>query len=129
MVALADFQNLRGYFGVDYPTQNSWGASTGAPMSPFILLRSEEQGLYAGVTAPSSELVAWHTELRRATAVDRPRAAQAHHRRQRVAIRFAAVHVPYIQPGETRTLTPIALEAFRGLAAGRGHLQGLARPG
>ena len=31
-----------------------------------------------------------------------------------VATRFAAVHVPYIQPGETGTLTPIAPEAFRG---------------
>jgi len=31
-----------------------------------------------------------------------------------VATRFAAVHVPYIQPGETRSLTPVALEAYQG---------------
>jgi hypothetical protein len=31
-----------------------------------------------------------------------------------VATRFAAVHVPFIQPGETRVLTPVALEAFTG---------------
>ena len=31
-----------------------------------------------------------------------------------MATRFAAIHVPYIQPGETRALTPIALEAYQG---------------
>ena len=59
------YDNLRGYYGVDYPTQFHPSAPfAGAPMSPFFLMRGEKQGLYAGVRAPSSELVAWHTELR-----------------------------------------------------------------
>ena len=59
------YQNLRGYFGVDYPIQFATASSSvGTPMTPYILLRSQDQGLYAGVTEPSAELVAWHTELR-----------------------------------------------------------------
>lgn len=119
------YQNMRGYYGVDYPTQfSAWSAGVGAPMSPYILLRSANQGLYVGVLSPSSELVAWHTELRpgfsdslsKAVSLDvqgtvpgSPSIAG-----KDVATRFAAVHVPYIQPGETRSLTPVALEAYQG---------------
>jgi hypothetical protein len=40
------YQNLRGYYGVDYPTQFHPSAPfVGAPMSPFILLRSDQKGL------------------------------------------------------------------------------------
>jgi hypothetical protein len=118
------YNNLRGYFGVDYPTQvAAWGASTGSPMAPFMLLRSENQGLYAGVwspegTDPDSELVAWHSELRPGygSSIDwrvsggKPTTGAV----PRSHIRFAAVHVPYIQPGEKRTLTPVMLQAFQG---------------
>ncbi len=107
------FQNLSGYYGVDYPTQCGFG---GAPMSPYILLRGAKQGLYVGVAAPSSELVAWHLELRPGygNAIDSRVPQQSAISGKDVAIRFAAVHVPYILPGETRTLTPIAMEAYRG---------------
>ncbi|MCL5995802.1 MAG: DUF6259 domain-containing protein [Chloroflexi bacterium] len=123
------FQNLRGYYGVDYPTQfSTWGAGSGAPMSPYILLRSERQGLYAGVVsmpgnaAPSAELVAWHAELRPGygSSIDtrvpeqQTIAGKDAALSTTVATRFAAVHVPYIQPGETRALTPVALEAYEG---------------
>jgi len=111
------FQNLRGYYGVDYPTQfATWGASCGAPMSPYILLRGAKQGLYVGVNAPSSELVAWHAELR--PGYDSSMEARVPEELtiggKDVATRFAVVHVPCILPGETRTLTPIVLEAFQG---------------
>ena len=33
-------------------------------MSPFFLMRGAEPGTVSGSHAPSSELVAWHTELR-----------------------------------------------------------------
>ena len=111
------FQNLRGYYGVDYPTQfGPWSPGCGAPMSPFFLLRGAKQGLYAGVAAPSPELVAWHTELRPGygSSIDARVPEQLVISGKDVATRFAAVHVPYIQPGETRALTPIALEAFQG---------------
>jgi hypothetical protein len=111
------YNNMRGYFGVDYPTQiASWGPASGAPMSPFILLRGEKQGLYAGITTPSPELVAWGTELRPGygSSIDHRVPESQSVSGKDVATRFAAIHVPYIQPGETRTLTPIALEAYQG---------------
>jgi hypothetical protein len=115
------YQNLRGYYGVDYPTQFHPGAPfVGTPMAPFVLLRSENEGIYFGVNKPSSELVAWHTELRPGygSSIDSrvqgsgPMAADMEE--PITTTRFAAVHVPYIQPGETRTLTPIVIESYRG---------------
>jgi hypothetical protein len=111
------FDNMRGYFGVDYPTQLSHSShATGAPMTPFILLRSEKEGLYAGICAPSAELVAWNTELRPGygSSIDHRVPDGSVIGDKDVATRFAAIHVPYIQPGETRALTPIALEAYQG---------------
>jgi len=111
------YQNLRGYFGVDYPTQfGPWVAASGAPMSPFFLLRGAKQGLYAGVYAPSAELVVWHTELRPGygSSIDGRVPEALNISGKDVATRFAAVHVPYVLPGEKRTLTPIALEAYQG---------------
>jgi hypothetical protein len=83
-------------------------------MSPFFLLRGPEEGLYAGVDAPSSELVAWHTELRPGYGSSIDWRVSGGRHAPDAALRFAAVHVPYIQPGETRALTPIALEPFQG---------------
>jgi hypothetical protein len=110
------YQNTRGYYGVDFPTQFGSGVSGGTPMSPFILLRGPRQGLYAGVAQASSELVAWHTELRPGygDSMTARVAERGTLSGQEAHTRFAAVHVPYIQPGETRTLTPVALEPFVG---------------
>ena len=116
------FQNMRGYFGVDFPTQVAqWSPGVGAPMSPYILLRDEDQGLYVGVAEPSAELVAWHAELRPGygSSIDaRVSGGQVPNTRtisgKDIATRFAAVHIPYIMPGETRALTPVALEAYQG---------------
>jgi len=111
------FQNLRGYYGVDYPTQvGGWSPALGAPCSPYILLRGARQGLYMGVCAPSSELVAWLGELRPGygSSIDARVPATAAIAGRDVATRFAAVHVPYIQPGEKRELTPVALQPFEG---------------
>jgi hypothetical protein len=109
------YHNLRGYYGVDYPIQFSGaGHSAGAPTAPFILLRGADQGIYIGLNAPSYELAAWHTELRPGygSSIDW-RVSGGQHAPQ-AATRCAAVHIPYIQPGETRTLTPIALQAYQG---------------
>jgi hypothetical protein len=111
------YDNLRGYFGADYPVQFApWSPSIGAPMSPYFLLRSPDQGLYAGVVSPGSEVVAWHTELRPGygSSIDFRLPEELNISGKDVAIRFAAVHVPYIQPGEKRVLTPIALQPFQG---------------
>ncbi|NPV52451.1 MAG: hypothetical protein HPY71_02890 [Firmicutes bacterium] len=111
------FQNLRGYYGVDYPTQfGPWSPSCGAPMSPFCLLRGAKQGLYVGICEPSPELVAWHAELRPGygSSIDARVPEGLSIGGKDVATRFAAVHIPFIMPGETRSLTPVALEAFEG---------------
>jgi len=85
-------------------------------MSPFFLLRSIDQGLYAGVTSPDNELVAWHTELHPGygSSINSKVPEEKVIAGIDVATRFAAVQIPYIQPGETRVLTPVALEAFQG---------------
>jgi hypothetical protein len=109
------YDNLRGYFGVDYPTQFHPSAPfTGTPMSPFFLMRAEKQGLYAGVRSSSSELVAWHTELRPGYGSSIDWRVSGGEHAPNAAVRFAAVHLPYIQPGETRELTPIALAPYQG---------------
>ena len=59
------YQNLRGYYGSDYPVQFSPIAyGCGSPMSPYILLRGPDEGLFAGTARDTTELVAWGTELR-----------------------------------------------------------------
>lgn len=111
------YDNLRGYFGIDYPTQFHPGAPySGAPMTPFFLLRGAKQGLYAGAVSPSTEYVAWHTELRPGygVSIDHRAPETLEIGGKDVQTRFAAVHVPYIRPGETRKLTPIALQPYQG---------------
>lgn len=111
------FENTLGYYGFDYPVQygpDSW--RSGAPAVPYVLLRSADQGLYAGVSEPSAELVAWHNELRPGydSAIDSRVPDSPSISGLDVASRFAAIHLPYIQPGESRRLTPIALQTFQG---------------
>ncbi len=111
------YDNLRGYYGMDYPVQVSEGvAYCGAPMSPFILLGSPLEGLYVGVGRPSAELVAWQTELHPgyASSMDSRVPATGTIAGKDVAVRFAAVHVPFVAPGESRELTPIMCRAFTG---------------
>ncbi|NLG24909.1 MAG: hypothetical protein GX558_06110, partial [Clostridiales bacterium] len=90
--------------------------AVGAPMSPFFLMRGEAQGLYAGVKSPSEELVAWHCELRPGydSAIDSRVPLQDEIAGKPVHTLFAPVHMCYIQPGDGRELTPIALQAFVG---------------
>jgi hypothetical protein len=111
------YDNHHGYYGFDHPVQASSAvAYSGAPMSPFVLLRDARQGLYAGISAPSPELVVWHTELRPAyeSSIDHRVPVQPTIDGIDVATRFAAVHLPYVLPGETRELTPVTLQAFQG---------------
>lgn len=110
------YQNMRGYYGVDYPTQVGPPSACGAPTTPFCLLRNASQGLYVGVYEPCPELVVWHTELRPGygSSIDSRVPEEPSIDGKDVAIRFSAVHIPYIQPGESRELTPIMLQAFEG---------------
>ncbi len=111
------FDNTLGYYGFDYPVQygpDSW--RSGAPAVPYVLLRSADQGLYVGVNEPSAELVAWHNELRPGydSAIDSRVPTSSSISGLDVATRFAAIHLPYIQPGESRSLTPITVQPYQG---------------
>lgn len=112
-----NFDNWRGYFGVDYPTLlPDWNAASGAPMTPYILLRGPKQGLYIGVNSSSTEFVTWYLELRPGygSSMNERAPEQLTIGGKEVSTRFTAAHMPYVQPGETRELTPIALEIFDG---------------
>jgi hypothetical protein len=111
------YDELTASFSVDHPAQvGPWSVASCSPANPFMLLRTTDQGLYIGPAGRSTDLIAWHTELRPGheswldRRVPRTRQIGGHD----VAIRFAPVQLPNIQPGETRDLIPIALEAYRG---------------
>ncbi len=107
-----NFQNQLGYFGFDYPEQY-YGFS---PDVPFVLFLGEGGGLSAGVRDDRSEIVAWNVELRPGweSSIDGRLPAGDTLAGVPVQTRFTVLHMPYVQPGETRDLTPIALQAFRG---------------
>ena len=114
-----NFENTCGYWGVDYPTQMaSRGASSGmTPVSPFMMILSREpgerdpheQGLYVGIADHRYDLVSWRSEL-----VPGMQDAIAGRVDPDATIRFSTVHLPFVPPGETRTLTPIVVELFQG---------------
>jgi len=111
------YQNLRGYYGSDYPVQFSpVSAASATPMVPFMLVRSPQEGLYLGGAEDTTELVAWHTELRPGYSdsidcrVPEPGSIPG----AVTSIRVAAVALPYIRPGERRQVPPMALECYRG---------------
>lgn len=106
------FDNTRGYFGNDLPIQPiSW-----TPHMPFCLLKSEGQGLYVGLGSCEGELVSLMAELTPGydSAIDSHVPTVDRIAGKPVATRFAAVHVPHVMPGETRRLTPIVVEPYRG---------------
>jgi hypothetical protein len=105
------FENICGYWGVDYPTQMaSRGSSAGAtPVSPFMMIMARDQGMYVGVAQRRDDLVSWHSELVPGfedAILARPEAD--------ARIRFSTVHLPFIPPGAAKTLTPITIEMFTG---------------
>lgn len=106
------YQNIHGYFGVDYPTQY---VSAGV-MSPFALVCTEEGGLYVGHGNMDFACTAWHTELRPgySNSIDQSVPKEDFIGGKPVHTRFGVVHQAYIQPGEQRKLTPVMLQAYEG---------------
>jgi hypothetical protein len=112
------FENSVGYYGVDVPTQlaQKWMPGYGAPAVPYTLLQANGQGLYLAVAEATTELVAWHAELwpgyadsleSRVPLTDEISGVP-------VRIQLAAVHLPYLMPGERRTLPPIVATFYSG---------------
>jgi hypothetical protein len=113
------FESNCGYWGVDVPSQvgGQWIGKAGmVPVSPFMLLLGEDQGLYMGVAARRWDVVAWWSELHPGYEESMQRLAPALGQigGHDVAIRVAAAHAPFVLPGESRDLTPILVEPFRG---------------
>lgn len=109
------FTNFPGYFGVEHPTFTDNQMMNG-PQVPWILLRDENRGLYLGIDEPSSELITWFAELLPGysdsigSTVPDTATIGGHD----VAVHVAAVHLPFLPPGERRTLTAVALSGFQG---------------
>lgn len=111
------FENQCPYHGADYPTQiEGWHPASGTPMVPFTLLQGEYQGLYAGIYQPSPEFITWSAELRPgySNSINARVPEELYIGGKEVSTRFAAIHIPYILPGETRSLPPVALQAYEG---------------
>ena len=106
------FANQPGYYGVDYPTQ----FFEGTVHSPFVLLRTADQGLYVGIHQTAFEAVFWENELRPGYGESMEGLVPETEfiGGKPVQTRFAAVQLPYILPGESRSLAPIALCPYQG---------------
>lgn len=109
------FANFPGYFGVEHPTYTD-GPMISTPQMPWVLLRDDQRGLYLGIDEPAPDLVSWFAELLPGysdsleSTVPDANAIGGHP----VALHVAAVHLPFVPPGEQRALTPIALAGFEG---------------
>ncbi|MEI7634260.1 MAG: DUF6259 domain-containing protein [bacterium] len=104
------FENERGYWGTEYPIQ-----IVATPESPFMLIQSKEQGLYAGCHDTSAqaraefvlELKPGYTTPPHVPPNDSLGSQDAH-------IEFKVAHHPFIQPSECRESSPIILKPYKG---------------
>jgi len=114
------FDNAMGFCSVRHPTfanvSNNTLASVGAPVVPFILLENGRRGMYLGVDEPSAELVVWHGELHPgwSDSVGGRVPTDDELGGRQVRLPFHAVHVPFVLPGQSRRLTPVALQPYDG---------------
>lgn len=106
------FEDNCGYWGVDYGTQYI----KGVPEAPYVLLNNGKEGMYFGVKTDSCEMVSWHSELRPGyeNSMDYKVPKEIVVNDEKVHIRFAAIHMPYIMPKEKRNLTPIIMDTYKG---------------
>lgn len=109
------FQNINGYWGVDTPTQTS-ARQHASPTSSFLLLRSAERGLYLGVDDQAGEHVTWQIELHPGYASNLHGLVPEGDRigQHDIFTCLDTWHMPYVQPGETRRLSPVVLRPFTG---------------
>jgi hypothetical protein len=111
------FRNVPGYYGVDRPTYLNEGEGTvGAPVAPFLVLDGGDRGLLLAVDEPSSELVGWHAELHPGwiDSISRSVPTSDDGLPERVRVQVTAAQLPWIEPGGSRTLTPVALSVHDG---------------
>ena len=106
------FINNKGYFGVDHPSL--WMGQN--PQQPFLVVDGKEEGFCAWTYDTKGEIVGWHFELfpgyDESMIAHVPTTAKIGSKD--VFTVFDAAHVPFILAGETRDLTPIALQCYQG---------------
>lgn len=106
-----DYENHKGYYGSDYPVQ--YFAQT--PSNNFVLLMGEKRGLYFEAVNDADQLVAWHTELHPGWENSLQHTVPTEKiGPEENAVRFAAVHMPYLNPGKTLSLSPVIMQMYEG---------------
>ena len=110
------FPSWEGDHSVDNPTKFGEGLNFGNPAVPYALLKSRGEGLYCGVYENSTEPVCWYSELLPGydSAIDGRVPESDEIAGKPVHILFAPVHMCYIMPDESRSLTPVVLNAYKG---------------
>ena len=106
------FNGNKGDWGIEHPIYYA----PAAPYNTFVLLKNEEQGLYAGVGDLRGEIVAFFNELLPGytCAMDNLVPEGDEIQGMPVCIRFGALHTCLTEPGEETALTPIVWQAYRG---------------
>lgn len=110
------FDNVPGYFGVDRPTVVQENFASTVPASPFLLLDGEGGGLSVSVDAPEAELLSWVAELEPGyeESIDSLVPTSDTIGGKEVRLEVKAVHLPYVMPGERRSLPPVRLQFYVG---------------
>ena len=110
------FNNTCGYFGVDRPTVMCGCHYNNMPMSPFVFVAEDKQGFVF-----SAEAMDWNYIVPQVEAfpgygrsIDQSLPAASHIGNHEVFTRFGLIHFPYVQPDETRQLTPIGVAHYAG---------------
>lgn len=107
-----NFQNTRGYFGVDHPIMYS-GSN---PQVPYVLLRNEEQGMCAMIGERTMDPLFFIMEL--FPGWDESMTSHWSHQEtvsgKEVYAAFYAGQLPFIRPGEKRAAISVMLEPYTG---------------
>lgn len=109
-------EHVQGYFGTDYPTVHFGSHNGNLPMCGYMTVAAENQGLYIGYESEACEYVFPQAEARPGygRSIDRslvPHDTIDQHENQ---LRFAMIHLPYVQPNEARELPALSVKPYRG---------------
>ena len=104
------FPNEHGYWGTDHPLQ-----TVSSPVSPFVLVQADDEGLYLGVhDSTALEMVQFWFELKPGYGRVGRMPRNGRIGEQDANLECFLQHFPFVRPGETRTLSPIRIEPYDG---------------
>jgi hypothetical protein len=107
-----NFINQRGYYGVDYPIQ-----MVPSQHSPFVLVATDRQGLYAGAHDTSNrELIQWTFELKPGyeDSLDNRVPENKTIDGRPASVVFSVTHFPFAAAGESAQLSRVVLQPYKG---------------